>query len=172
MANETHRTPVHPRRERTGGALPSAPPPVQAAFALWITAVVAGFFEAVLMAGRLIADGGTSAGELSGGLVPRMAVCSAAVLLAVQLRRGRNRARLALAAGLGVLGTLSLVAEPVRWLADHPLGDAFRDVGAVDVLFGASRVLQLSAVLTALVLMFRPAANAWFRARAAESGRH
>ncbi|MFH8489317.1 hypothetical protein [Streptomyces longisporoflavus] len=188
MANGTQRHPGHPERRPPGrrpgagglrplpatrpGGEPSAPPPVHAAFALWITAVVAGFFETVLMGGRLLADGEASAGELSGGLLLRMTVFSAAVLLAVQLRQGRNWARLTLAAGLGVLGTLSLVTEPVRWLADHPLGDAFRDVGAVDVLFGASRVLHLSAVLTAMVLMFRPTANAWFRARATAPGGH
>ncbi|MGW5862978.1 hypothetical protein ACWFRJ_12495 [Streptomyces sp. NPDC055239] len=153
-------------RERPGGGEPAAPPPVHAAFALWITAVVAGFFETVLMVGRLIAEDGTSAGEIAGGLLLRMTVFSAAVLLAVQLRRGRNWARLTLAAGLGVIGTLSLVIEPVRWLADgHTLGDAFRDLGAVDVLLGASRVLHLSAVLGAMVLMFLPTANAWFRTR-------
>ncbi|MFE6160280.1 hypothetical protein ACFQ7F_15365 [Streptomyces sp. NPDC056486] len=173
MANGTQRNPGHRERTRSGSGEPAAPPPVHAAFALWITAVVAGLFETVLMVGRLVADGDTSAGELAGGLLLRMTVFSAAVLLAVQLRRGRNWARLTLAVGLGVLGTLSLVIEPVRWLADgHTLGDAFRDLGAVDVLFGASRVLHLSAVLGATVLMFGPTANAWFRVRAAEPGQH
>ncbi|GAA3143185.1 hypothetical protein ACFQ0X_09270 [Streptomyces rectiviolaceus] len=196
MANGTQRHPEHPEAEppgssarpesrrplpssrtsggasRPGGGESSAPPPVHAAFALWITAVVAGFFETVLMVGGLLADGDTSAGEIAGGLLLRMTVFSAAVLVAVQLRRGRNWARLTLAVGLGVLGTLSLVIEPVRWLADHPLGDAFRDLGAVDVLFGASRVLHLSAVLGATVLMFRPTANAWFRARSTELRKH
>jgi hypothetical protein len=144
---------------------PTAPPPVHAAFALWITAVVAGFFETVLAVGGLIADGDASAGEIAGGLLLRMAVFSVAVLCAVQLRRGRNWARLALALGLGVLGTLSLVIGPVQWLADgHSPGDALQDLDVVDALFGASRVLHLSAVLTAMVLMFRPSANAWFRA--------
>ncbi|MEU5952875.1 hypothetical protein [Streptomyces sp. NPDC047525] len=156
---------------RSGGGEPAPPPAVRAAFALWITAVVAGFFETVLMVGRLISDGDTSAGEIAGGLLVRMTVFSAAVLVAVQLRRGRNWARLTLAVGLGVLGTLSLVVEPVRWLADHPLGDAFRDLDVVDVLFGASRVLHLSAVLAAMVLMFAPTANAWFRARTAKPGK-
>lgn len=169
MENATQRHPGH-RPARPGGGEPSAPPPVHAAFALWITAVVAGFFETVLMAGELVADGDTSAGELAGGLLLRMTVFSAAVLTAVQLRRGRNWARLALAVGLGILGTLSLVIEPLRWLAEgHSLGDAFRDLGAVDVLFGASRVLHLSAVLVATLLMFRPTSNAWFRARTARS---
>lgn len=172
MASETQRQPGHRPSLPTGGE-PSAPPPVDAAFALWITAVVAGFFETVLMAGRMLSDDEASAGEMAGGLLLRMAVFSAAVLVAVQLRRGRNWARLTLAVGLGVFGTLSLVIEPLRWLADgHSLGDAFRDLGAVDVLFGASRVLHLSAVLAAMVLMFRPTANAWFRARAAGPGKH
>ncbi|MEV2254257.1 hypothetical protein AB0I94_27370 [Streptomyces sp. NPDC050147] len=176
----------HPGRlpsRSSGGessALPPVPPPVRAAFALWITAVVAGFFETVLMVGGLLAEGDTSTGELAGGLLLRMAVFSAAVLVAVQLRRGRNWARLTLAVGLGIFGTLSLVIEPLRWLADgHSLGDALRDLSAVDALFGASRVLHLSAVLGAMVLMFRPTANAWFRAagpagsaRSTEPGKH
>lgn len=175
MANVTQRHPGR-RPSRPSGGEASAPPPVppsvRAAFALWITAVVAGFFETVLMVGGLLAEGDTSAGELAGGLLLRMAVFSAAVLVAVQLRRGRNWARLTLAVGLGVFGTLSLVIEPLRWLADgHSPGDALRDLGAVDVLFGASRVLHLSAVLGAMVLMFRPTANAWFRARSARSER-
>lgn len=176
MANATQKHPGHrparPGGGGGGGGEHSAPPPVHAAFALWITAVVAGFFETVLMAGALVADGDTSAGELAGGLLLRMAVFSAAVLTAVQLRRGRNWARLTLAVGLGVLGTLSLVIEPLRWLADgHSLGDAVRDLGAVDVLFGASRVLHLSAVLVATILMFRPTSNAWFRSRSAGTTR-
>ncbi|MFC8124968.1 hypothetical protein [Streptomyces sp. NPDC057302] len=183
MANGTQRHPGHSEPEppesrhpfpvpRPSGREPAAPPPpVHAAFALWITAVVAGFFETVLMVGRLMSEGDTSAGEIAGGLLLRMTVFSAAVLVAVQLRRGRNWARLTLAVGLGVFGTLSLVIEPLRWLADHPVGDAFRDLGAVDVLFGASRVLHLSAVLTATVLMFGPTANSWFRARAMEPGK-
>jgi hypothetical protein len=40
------------------------------------------------------------------------------VLLALRLREGRNWARLTLAVGLGIFGTLSLVVEPVRWLLD------------------------------------------------------
>ncbi|MGW7074300.1 hypothetical protein [Streptomyces sp. NPDC054866] len=171
MTYGTQRHPGH-RPSRPSGGEASAPPHVRAAFALWITAVVAGFFETVLVVGGLLSGGDTSAGEVAGGVLLRMTVFSAAVLVAVQLRRGRNWARLTLAVGLGVLGTLSLVSEPLRWLAGgHTLGDAFRDLKAVDVLFGASRVLHLSAVLGAMVLMFRPTANAWFRARSAEPGR-
>lgn len=142
---------------------PPAPTAVRAAFALWLTAVAAGVFETVLAVAGAAADG--SADGIAFGLALRMAVFSAAVLVAVRMRRGANWARLTLAGGLGVLGTLSLVVGPVQWLADgHTPGAAFRDLNVLDVLFGASRVLHLVAVLTAVVLMFRPAANAWFRA--------
>ncbi|QEU90574.1 hypothetical protein [Streptomyces kanamyceticus] len=144
---------------------PPAPTAVRAAFALWLTAVAAGVFETVLAVAGAVAEGDASGGGIAGGLVLRMAVFSAAVLVAVRMRRGANWARLTLAGGLGVLGTLSLVIGPVEWLADgHSPGDVFRDLNVLDVLFGASRVLHLAAVLTAVALMFRPAANAWFRA--------
>ncbi|ATL31861.1 hypothetical protein [Streptomyces formicae] len=144
---------------------PPAPTAVRAAFALWLTAVAAGAFETVLAVIRAVTEGDGSGGGIAGGIALRMAVFSAAVLVAVRMRRGANWARLTLAGGLGVLGTLSLVVGPVQWLADgHAPGDVFRDLNALDVLFGASRVLHLAAVLTAVALMFRPAANAWFRA--------
>ncbi|MGV9878722.1 hypothetical protein [Streptomyces sp. NPDC003006] len=144
---------------------PPAPATVRAAFALWLTAVAAGVFETVLAVVGTVADSDASTGGLAGGVALRVAVYSAVVLVAVRMRRGANWARLALAGVLGVFGTLSLVVEPVRWLAGgHPLGDALRDVGVVDVLFGGSRVLHVAAVVAAVVLMFRPSANAWFRA--------
>ncbi|QEV21250.1 hypothetical protein [Streptomyces alboniger] len=143
---------------------PPAPAPIRAAFALWLTAVAAGVFETVLAVIGEVADGDASTGDLAGGLALRVAVYSAAVLVAVRMRRGGNWARLTLAGVLGVFGTLSLVVEPARRLADgHPVGEAFRDLDAVDVLFGGSRLLHLTAVLTAVFLMFRPAANAWFK---------
>ncbi|MFJ2768782.1 hypothetical protein [Streptomyces sp. NPDC087300] len=142
---------------------PPAPTAVRAAFALWLTAVAAGVFETVLAVAGAAADG--SADGIAFGLALRLAVFSAAVLVAVRMRRGAGWARLALTGGLGVLGTLSLVIGPVQWLADgHALADVFRDLDVLDVLFGASRVLHLAAVLTAVAFMFRPAANAWFRA--------
>ncbi|MGH4029019.1 hypothetical protein ACQB60_08820 [Actinomycetota bacterium Odt1-20B] len=155
---------LRPPYDPLGADAPPAPAPVHAAFVLWLVAVAAGVFEtAVAVVDRATgADG--SLGALAGGVALRMAVFSAAVLLAVQLRRGRNWARCALAVGLGVFGTLSLLIGPVQWLADgHDIGDTVTDLSVADVLFGASRVLHLAAVLTAVVLMFRPAANAYFK---------
>ncbi|MFF3019473.1 hypothetical protein [Streptomyces sp. NPDC057939] len=139
----------------------AAGPPavVRTAWALWLTAVGAGVFETVLMVGRSPDDAGA-------GLLFRFAVFTVAVLVAFRMRSGARWARIALAVGLGVLGTASLVVQPIGYLLDGGgLGDALGRADSLDLVFGASRILHLTAVLTALLLMFRPAANAYFRAR-------
>lgn len=138
---------------------PAAPPAaVRGAFALWVTAVAAGAFETALMVGRAPADG------LGAGLAVRLAVFTAAVLVAVRMRRGAGWARITLAIGLGVLGTASLVVEPLGYLLDGgSLADALARADALEWVFGVSRTVHLAAVLTAVVLMFRPAANQYFR---------
>lgn len=63
------------------------------------------------------------------------------------------------------IGTLSLVIGPVTWLAEGgSLSDAVAAVDLGSVLFAASRVVHLGAVVAALILMFHPAANAYLRA--------
>ncbi|MGW0754292.1 hypothetical protein [Streptomyces sp. NPDC002587] len=136
------------------------PTEVRTAFALWLTAVAAGAFETALMLGRVPAD------EIGTGLVVRLTVFTAAVLVALRMRSGARWARLALAVGLGVLGSASLVVEPLRYLLDGGSpADALSRADALDLVFGASRTLHLATVLTAVALMFRPAANAYFRGR-------
>lgn len=145
----------------------SVPPaPVRRAFALWVTAVAAGAVETALAVGGMVADGSRSFAEIAMGIAVRLTVFTVVVLVALRMRRGAGWARLALAFGLGVLGTASMVTEPIRYLTGgHSLGAAVAKAGAADLVFGASRVLHVAAVLTAVVLMFRPAANAYFRAR-------
>ncbi|MFI7319816.1 hypothetical protein [Streptomyces venezuelae] len=129
-----------------GADAPSAPATVRAAFALWLTAAAAGVFM-------------TAAEGLP--LLPflplHMAVFAAAVLVAVRMRRGARWARWMLVCGLGATGALSLTAWADGGVAAWPPDIA-------EVLAGAGCVLHLAAALTATVLMFRPAANAWFRA--------
>jgi surface antigen len=86
------------------------------------------------------------------------------VYLAVQLRQGKNWARVALAVLYGGVGTLSLVIGPVTWLAEGgSLADAVAAADLRSVLFAASRVVHLGAVIAALILMFHPAASAYIR---------
>ncbi|MGW6984368.1 hypothetical protein ACWGE1_33800 [Streptomyces sp. NPDC054932] len=148
--------PAHP----AAGRRSPGPPPavVRAAFALWVTAVAAGAFETALMVGR------APAGESGVGLAVRLAVFTAAVLVAVRMRRGAGWARATLAVGLGVLGSASLVVGPLGYLlGGGSLSDALARAGAFEWVFGISRTVHPAAVLTAVVLMFRPAANAHFR---------
>lgn len=154
-----HTLPTH-RPART------APAEVRAAYRLWITAVAAGAFETVLAIGGMVADGTASAGEIGIGLAVRLTVFTAAVLIAMRMRGGARWARIALAIGLGVLGTASMVAEPLGNLLDGgSISAALDQFGALDWLFGISRTVHVAAVLTAVALMFRPAANVYFRKR-------
>ncbi|MFH8383938.1 hypothetical protein ACH4E7_23825 [Kitasatospora sp. NPDC018058] len=131
---------------------------------MWVTAVAAGAFETVLAVGRMLAGGSGSAGEVAVGLAVRLPVFTAALLVARQMRRGRGWARIALALGLGVLGTASMVIQPIQALAQgRSLSWELAQAGPMDLAFAASRILHVCSVLTAVVLMFLPAANAYFR---------
>ncbi|WP_211247344.1 hypothetical protein [Cryptosporangium arvum] len=107
---------------------------------------------------------GLSGGSLAAGLGVRAVVYTVVLLVVARFWRGRNWARLTLAVGLGVVGMLSLVLEPVSWLADgHSLADALSEGGLALALTIAIRALHVAAVLVGLALMFRPEANRYFR---------
>ncbi|GGY42338.1 hypothetical protein [Streptomyces tanashiensis] len=155
------------RSRQSGSLAPCAP--VRGAFALWVTAVAAGVFETVLAVARMVGDGSGSGGEIAIGLAIRLPVFAAALLIALRMRSGRAWARITLTLALGVAGTASMVVQPIRALVQgRSLGAAFEEAGAMDIAFGASRALHVAAVLTAVVLMFLPTANAYFRAHRAD----
>jgi hypothetical protein len=88
----------------------------------------------------MVAGGSGAAGKIVVGVTVRLVVFIAAVVTALYMRRGRGWARIALALGLGVVGTGSLVAEPIRKLVQGEfIGAAFSPANALDLLFGASR---------------------------------
>lgn len=147
---------------------PGIPTQLQASFRLWLVAVAAGLFETALVVVDATSGEVGSAAQVAAGVAVRLLVFTGAVYLAAQLRQGRNWARVALAVLLGGIGTLSLVIGPVTWLAEGgSLADAAVAVATADlgsVLFAASRVVHLGAVVAAVLLMFHPAANAYIRA--------
>jgi hypothetical protein len=64
---------------------------------------------------------------------------------------------------LGGIGTLSLVVEPLSWLAVGGSPTAFlATVDGPTLLITGLRVAHTAAVLAALVLLFRPPATAFF----------
>jgi hypothetical protein len=139
---------------------------LRASFTLWLIAVAAGLFETTLVVIAATAGEVGSAAEVAVGVGIRLLAFTGLVYLAAQLRQGKNWARIALAVLYGGFGTLSLVIGPASWLAEggSPVGAvAAADLGSM--LFAASRLVHLAAIIAALILMFQPAANAYIRER-------
>jgi hypothetical protein len=147
---------------------PGTPSQLQASVRLWLVAVAAGLFETALVVVDATSGEVGSAAQVAAGVAVRLLVFTGAVYLAAQLRQGRHWARVTLAVLYGGLGTLSLVIGPVTWLAEGgSLADATVAVATADlgsVLFAASRIGHLGAVIAALTLMFHPAANTYLHA--------
>lgn len=149
----------------------SVPKDVSRAFMLWLAAVAAGVFETILtiiesVSGQLA----LGTGGVVVGVSMRLLIFAVVVYVASRMLRGRNWARFVLALGLGVLGTLSIVIGPVSWLVEgHSIGEFLAGTDLMLLLFASSRVVHLVTVFAALVLMFRPAANDYFRRRAEDS---
>jgi hypothetical protein len=144
----------------------AAPNNVRASFVLWLAAVAAGVFETILVIIEAVSGHlALGTGGVIVGISMRLLIFSVVVYVASRMFRGRNWARFVLAIGLGVLGTLSIVLGPVSWLAEgHTIGEFLAGADLMLLLFASSRVVHLIAVFAALVLMFRPAANDYFRA--------
>ena len=145
--------------------LPGVPKVVQASFVLWLTAVGAGVVETLI---RIIYS--SAGGPESNGLLVRAVVYVTAVYVIAQMRLGKRWARIILAVLLGGIGTLSLVIDPISRLAG---GNSLREVFAqADILFflvAPIRAVHLVAVIAALVLMFLPPSNGYFRRRSSAS---
>jgi hypothetical protein len=116
------------------------PPEIRASLLLWSTALVA--IEA-------------GAGLVASLPAARVAAMAAAAYLVIQMSRGRNWARLALTVLVAGIATPMVAAESLRWLADSS--------GFVPVLFAASVIAHVAAVVAALVYMYLPGANRYFR---------
>jgi hypothetical protein len=147
------------------------PKEVQASFLLWLTAVGAGVLETLiriidaLLIGSASGSGGEAdlIGAISGVLI-RVIVYTLVVYIITRMRLGKRWARLTLAVLLGVIGTLSLVIDPISWLADgNSLSEVFTEADLLFFVIAPIRTVHLTAVIAALVLMFLPAANTYFR---------
>lgn len=128
------------------------PAEIRVAFALWMGALAAGAAEIPLH-------------EMDvAGLAIRLGIYAVVAAVAFRMRAGHNWARLTLALGLGIFGTLSLVIEPVTWLFDgNLLVDAVGRTDLTGAAVAACRILHVLCVWVAVPLMFRPRANAYFR---------
>jgi hypothetical protein len=135
----------------------TAPAAVQLSVVLWLAAIGAGAAEALV---HLLLPQPPTLGQLAA----RFGIYAVLTVLVVALRTGRNSVRWAVAVLLGGFGTVSLVIEPVSWLLAGGSPGLFLVTADAPALVAAVlRIAHLVAVFSALVLMFRPAVNAWFR---------
>ena len=153
------------------GPPPGVPKEVQASFLLWLTAVAAGVLETSIRVIDTFAMGWASGsggetdvtGEISNVLI-RVIVYTLVVYIITRMRLGKRWARLTLAVLLGVIGTLSLVIDPISWLAEgNSLSEVFTEADLLFFLIAPIRTVHLAAVIAALVFMFLPSANTYFR---------
>jgi hypothetical protein len=150
---------------------PGVPKEVQASFLLWLTAVAAGILETIIRVIDTFAMGWASGGggetDLTGtisGVLIRLIVYTLVVYVTTRMRLGNRWARLSLAVLLGGIGTLSLVIDPISWLAaGNSLSEVFTEADLLFFVIAPIRTVHLGAVIGALVLMFLPAANTYFR---------
>jgi hypothetical protein len=150
---------------------PGVPKVVQASFLLWLTAVAAGVLETIIRVIDALAMGWASGGggemDLTGvisGVLIRLIVYTLVVYITTRMRLGNRWARLTLAVLLGGIGTLSLVIDPISWLAaGNSLSEVFTEANLLFFVIAPIRTVHLGAVIGALVLMFLPAANTYFR---------
>jgi hypothetical protein len=153
------------------GHPPGVPKEVQASFLLWLTAVTAGVLETIIRVIDALALGWASGSggqtDVTGvisGVVIRVIVYTLVVYIITRMRLGKRWARLTLAVLLGVIGTLSLVIDPISWLAGgNSLREVFTEADLLFFLIAPIRTVHLAAVIAALVFMFLPAANTYFR---------
>jgi hypothetical protein len=139
------------------------PKDVQISFLLWLAALAAGVAETIV--GIINFD--PAATEAISILGIRLVVTTVLVFIIAQMRLGKYWARITLAVLLGGIGTLSLVFDPVSWLIEgNSLRELIQNADLAFIVFALIRVVHLASVLAALVFMFRPAANSYFRAAA------
>jgi hypothetical protein len=145
----------------TAHELMAAPPAVRRAFWLWVGAVAAGAVETV----AVVAGGDAgSGGDVAVGVGVRCLAYAGVLASAFFMLRGHRWARLVLALGLGIFGTLSLIVGPIEWLADG--NDTKTLFAGADGWWWAAalaRAGHIAAVWGGVVLMFTAAANRYFR---------
>ena len=148
------------------------PMEVQVSFVLWLTAVAAGVVEMIVRIIYSLTVGSSSGGEADvTGVAIRMIVYFVVVYIIAQMRLGKRWARLTLAVLLGGIGTLSLIIDPISWLAGgNSLSEVFKKADLLFFVIAPVRVVHLAAVVTALVFMFLPSANTYFRRASSAAG--
>jgi len=140
---------------RTGRIpLPEPPTAVRLAVALLAVALVSGAVEAYVRVAQ--STGGVPLAVLD-EITPRLVLYGVIGLVVGRFHRGSRWAHGVLLVGIGVVGTASLVIDPVMWLVSGPdVGATVAGLTAADWLVVTARAVHLVAVLVAVALMLHP----------------
>jgi hypothetical protein len=141
------------------------PKEVQRAYTFWILAIVSGMAETIFVVTDSLLKNATSIQGLVMGILVRGIIYTIFIFVTIQMRKRKNWARITLAIGLGIVGTLSLIIDPISWLMKgHAISEAFVGLNVWSILFTLSRIIHIICVFAALFWMYRPNANQYFRA--------
>lgn len=138
------------------------PRSVTLAFRALVTALGFGIAETAV---RSVDQFGQSTGfaSLAAGWLVRAGIYLVVLVVAWRMLRGDRWARLALTLGIGVLGTASLLVDPLTALfAADSAADLLPDVTTGNVLAAFARAGHICAVLIAIPALYTPTARAWF----------
>ncbi|MEV6562230.1 hypothetical protein AB0M22_41360 [Nocardia sp. NPDC051756] len=148
---------------RTGA--PTQPPrAVLVAFVGLVVALLAGVAEAIEQAALLLERDEVDVAGLVTGLAVRLGIYLVVLVVAIRMTHGARWARLLLTFGIGVIGLLSLIVEPLAaLLSADKFGDLFAHLTVESVVIGLFRTIHVVAVLIAVPAMYHPAARRFFR---------
>ncbi|MEV5536997.1 hypothetical protein AB0L13_09050 [Saccharopolyspora shandongensis] len=131
------------------------PAALRSSILLWLIAVGAGVVETLIHVVQ------APTGPLLMQAAVRMLIYAAIAALVFRLRSGENWVRIVLAVLLGGIGMLSMVGPPL--VSALTGGGIAPPADAWQLAFLLVRALHVIAVVGALVAMFRPSANRFFR---------
>ncbi|MFD6270318.1 hypothetical protein [Nocardia asteroides] len=138
------------------------PVAVTVAFGALLTALAAGAAEGLLRAVR----GGGEFGATAAGLLPRLGIYLVVAAVALVMLNGSRVARALLTVGIGVVGLLSLIIEPVAvLLSADDYAALFGELAPSSAVLVGCRTVHILAVLVAIAAMYTPAAHRWFTQR-------
>ncbi|MEV0540698.1 hypothetical protein [Nocardia salmonicida] len=135
------------------------PRAVNVAFGGLVTALAAGVAEGLLRAER----GGDEFGATAAGLLPRLAIYLAVAGVALYMLNGSRVARALLTVGIGVVGLVSLIIEPLAVvLSTDDYTTLFDGMSPSSTVLAGCRTVHILAVVIAIPAMYTPAAHRWF----------
>jgi hypothetical protein len=151
--------------ERNVIMIKQIPQEVKKSYLFWLVAIAAGVSEMIIAVSQMLSKDSETGSSILIAVGLRTIIFTAFVFVIIKMYRGKNWARLALTILLGGIGTFSLLIDPINWILEgNALDKVFTGMTLYSSLFGLSRIVHLASVITALILMYQPAANKYFRA--------